>query len=173
MRLLWVLALSLNLFCGHTQAGAQTLDRQQTETFSSVPMSEKAFLLKSVENELDVLAKKMMADPENARDGFLWARKVMGVWYFELSKNAAEIGVPELAGVYMDRAAAIGKNVRGELSADGLLDAIKRGDKQQQEFLDRTLGSAAPSPSPHFKEIPSVAREIARKIHTRAVLRDL
>lgn len=136
----------------------------------AAPEIERLYFVKITENALFENAKKMIDDPENAIDEFLWARKVMAYSNAQLRDLAVELSVAKLAVLYEEKAGYFARNIRGELSTDEFRDLEADLEQRKRTYFDTVLQTTKLTRRPDFDTLKAVATATAINIHTASVL---
>lgn len=142
----------------------------QAKDLKFAPEIERLFVIKTAENALTEKERTMLNDPENSKDGYLWARKVIGLHYAGLYHLADELTAPKLGAFYKEKADLFSRNVRGEVSSNQLEPLETALEGRKQSYLSDALTNAKPSQRPDFDMLRSVAKTAADKIHGYSVL---
>lgn len=152
-------------------AMAQTLEVKEIETFNKLAVVERAYILKTAENLLMPKLKIMADDPENKKDGYLWASKVTALWYASLSKDAESLQVPMLAGLYKDKSALFVMRIQGKISSQQLESGESAIEQNKLLVLESMLADAPKRPAIPIQQLDAAAELMANKTHGLSVLR--
>ncbi|MGV1912098.1 hypothetical protein G6K96_21480 [Agrobacterium vitis] len=110
----WILAVVfLAAMLGPSAAGMLSdTDRRALKRF---PDPERAYVMMTTENLISEHIQKIMADPENKKDGYLWARKYIAQSYRLLSEDANDLMLYELSDMYKSMFDIVVAHIRGDL----------------------------------------------------------
>lgn len=136
-------------------------------TLEGLKPFERLYVVRVAENHMMADARKILADPANKADGYIWAMKVMAL-EFALLGSVAKLDHPEVASAYEERAEIYSRYVRGEVEGPGV-QAQERGNETRknaiyQRLLDGyNVREAAPSEQ-RIAQLTSAARELSNLV---------
>ncbi|RWM86477.1 MAG: hypothetical protein EOR84_30660 [Mesorhizobium sp.] len=146
---------------------AERITAAQIKNYSEI---ERAFILKVAENVLTSKAKMMFSDPENAKDGYLWARKVIVAHYSLLEDMAIKSNTKALAVFYEDKKTLLERHIRGQLSTDDFGRQEKLVETRKQLYLENLLSSATQPTASDVKTLNALALRLGDQIHGLSVI---
>ncbi|MER8482333.1 hypothetical protein [Mesorhizobium sp. M1322] len=118
---------SLAVFVLSTAAWAQPTPDEKLAAFDPF---ETLYILRVAENGVMADVRLILADPENEKDGYLWAMKVLAFDFALLSKLAAPHHT-EVSKIYEERSEIYARYVRGE-SDDVKLKAEEKANEDRK-----------------------------------------
>lgn len=164
----WLAALSMLLFfTGAVYAGFLPTEAAATK---SAPEVERLLVVKKSENLLHETALKMLSDPENEKDGMLWAYKVLAHHSYGLRDLANELTAPEMAALYQEKASLFMIYIGGKISPHQFEVLERDLESRKRTYLEGILATAKPTRAPDLDALQKTAEEAARKIHAYSVL---
>jgi hypothetical protein len=138
---------------------------------------EVLYIIRVAENRIGEDQKKLIAEPANGYDGFLWALKVAATEYALLS-FASEPHFPDVSEAYRERSNILARYIRGEATRREITDAELKNERRKnavyQRHLDR-LRTDGGEPSPaRVSALDVAANEIGRMIigHAKLIASD-
>ena len=140
------------------------------QNLKTAPEVERLFVVKTAENLLTEKAQRMLNDPENAKDGFMWARKVMARHYAGLETLAGELSTGELARFYAEKAGLFVKSVRGEISDSQFEQMEIELERRKSAYFETIIATAKPTRNPDFDTLNRIAKTAASKVHSYSAL---
>lgn len=142
----------------------------EAEDTKTAPEAERVFVVKISENLLHETAEKIVADPENKKDGFIWARKVLARHSLGLRDLARELSASEMAAFYDEKAGLIASHIRGEIS-NHQFEVLERDiETRKRSYLDGVLARAKPGDKSRLDALKRAGEQAARMIHAASVL---
>lgn len=132
---------------------------------------ERMYVARVAENHVMDDARQIVADPENEKDGYVWAMKVLATDFAFLSM-LAEIDHPDVAAAYRERSDIYAGYVRGEVSGEELQAREAANERRKNEVYDRLLQAysrTVESPSKtRIAELETVAKDLAGMVSGHA-----
>jgi hypothetical protein len=169
--IVWGFSVCLILFAS-LPARAQAIVEEFAPQIRSLQPLEAAYVLKSAENELGRHNQIMFADPENAKDGYLWALKVIAGQYAVLTL-ISEAAANGIAPYYRERTEIVMRLIRGETTAEVFTRQEAENEAAKGAYLDGMLTGAQSSESADALEIAALndlALRLASQVRGVAVL---
>lgn len=120
---------------------------------------ERLYIVRVAENHMMADARKILADPANEADGYIWAMKVMAL-EFPLLGSVAKLDHPEVASAYEERAEIYFRYIRGEVDGPGV-QAQERGNETRKNASTSdcsTVSAHARQPPPPLQAAHGAVR---------------
>ncbi|MVA47304.1 hypothetical protein GOZ83_19805 [Agrobacterium vitis] len=139
----------------------QDADLHELNNFSE---PERAFFIKTTENLLSDKIAKIMADPENKSDGYLWARKYIAQSYTLLSEDARDLSLYELSGIYKDEAKIITAHINGQLKTKEISAKEQPLTWQKSQYFEKMISLSSDKTMADPKHIEMFSKNLFDRI---------